>query len=112
MQKTAPKTAEHYTTTRTDGIQKQQIICSGKKPTVKQREINKMIVKELIELLKQYPEDLEVIQTMFSDYVKFKEDSFGTVNAVDKGGYIMRSHPSMSDANKLIAKEYLHIKGN
>jgi len=71
-----------------------------------------MIVKELIELLKQYPEDLEVIQTMYSDYIEFDADGLNVVNAVDQGGYIMRSYPTMSAENKLREKEYLHIQGN
>ena len=46
MQQIAPITAEHYTTIRIDGIQKQQTICSGKKPIVKLRGVNKVTFEE------------------------------------------------------------------
>ena len=38
--------AEHYTITLIDGIQKQQTICSGKKPIVKLRGVNKVTFEE------------------------------------------------------------------
>ena len=38
--------SEHYTTTHIYGIQKQQAICSGKKPTVKRKGVNKVTFEE------------------------------------------------------------------
>ena len=46
MRQTAPTVAEHYTTIRIDGIQKQQNLCNGKKPTVRLRGVNKVTFEE------------------------------------------------------------------
>ena len=72
-----------------------------------------MNVKELKEILKKLPEDMEVIQTRCSDYATMTKDDFYLVKAVDSGGgWLMRSHPTMTDENKAKEKTYFHIDGN
>jgi hypothetical protein len=71
-----------------------------------------MNVGELKKLLEQYPDDMEVIQEIYSDYGMVGEGDFSVVKAVPKQGWIMRDHPTMSQENKLAAREYLCIAGN
>lgn len=71
-----------------------------------------MNVGELKKLLEQYPDDMEVIQEIYSDYGMVGEGYFSVVKAVPKQAWIMRSHPTMSEENKLAAREYLCIAGN
>ena len=71
-----------------------------------------MNVKQLIELLSKYPDDLEVLTCMYSDYHPLEEYSIYLVNAVDQGGYVMRSHDTMSEDNKKREKQYLYFEGN
>lgn len=73
-----------------------------------------MNVGELKKMLEKYPDDMEVIQTMCSDYCKVNEDDWSVVKAVFNEGvdYFMRSHPTMSEENKSKEKEYLHLVGN
>lgn len=75
-----------------------------------------MNVGELKKALEKYPDDMEVIQCRYSDYSPLTEADFWTVWAVDQGsangGYIMRSHHTMSEENKMKEKEYLYFEGN
>ena len=73
-----------------------------------------MNVKQLIEALSEYPDDMEVIQRRYSDYYLLDKKDFFTVWAVhqESCGYIMRSHNTMSDENKAKEKEYLYFEGN
>jgi len=66
-----------------------------------------MNVKELIEALSVFPLDMEVIQDVHSDYGVV--DLLAEVKAVDKNGWLMRSHPTMSKENNLQEKTYLHL---
>ena len=66
-----------------------------------------MNVKELIEALSVFPLDMEVIQDVHSDYGVI--NLLTEVKAVDKGGWLMRYHPTMSKENKLQVKTYLHL---
>lgn len=67
---------------------------------------------ELVEFLKDYPDDMPVIFQQYSDYSHMEADMIGVVTAVDKGGYIMRFHKTMSEENKRGAKVYLCFPGN
>ena len=71
-----------------------------------------MTVKELKAMLENYPDDMGVIYTCYSDYSHIDEEMWSVVEAVDHGNYIMRSHPTMSEENKAKAKMYLHLVGN
>ena len=64
-----------------------------------------MNVKELIAKLDQFPEDMEVIIPMHSDYSPIIE--LFIVAAVDKTGYVMRYHKTMSKDNLEASKSYL-----
>lgn len=73
----------------------------------------KMTVEELIKMLKKYPKDMQIINSRYSDYELIEEDEWSIVEAVpDPAGWLMRSHPTMSDENKANAKRYLHLQGN
>lgn len=70
-------------------------------------------VGKLRELLSQYPDDMEVLYCLHSDYDAMSADDIQVVKAVDSGGgWYMRSHKSMSNANKAKEKDYLLFPGN
>jgi hypothetical protein len=71
-----------------------------------------MNVGELKELLSQYPDDLEVIYQLYSDYDYLCAGHISLIEAVDKGSYLMRSHSTMSDENKEKSASYLCFPGN
>ena len=71
-----------------------------------------MNVAQLKLMLNKYPDAMEIINERCSDYDLVKEDEWSVVKGVDKDGYIMRSHETMSDENKKNMKEYLLLKGN
>ena len=67
-----------------------------------------MRVGELRQLLDKYHEDLEIIKDEHSDYAHVND--VAVIKAVDQGGYLMRSHPTMSKDNFSREKEYLYIR--
>lgn len=71
-----------------------------------------MNVAELKKMLDKYPDDMEVLTSMYSDYVLVAEESFSVVKAVNKDFYVMRSHSTMNEGNKTNEKEYLYLEGN
>ena len=71
-----------------------------------------MTVGELKKFLEQFPDDMEFITARYSDYVAVEEGDFSLVSAVQKGGWLMRSHPTMSQENKDAERKYLHLRGN
>ncbi len=71
-----------------------------------------MNVGELKKMLDKYPDDMEVINQRYSDYDLVTEDEWHVVKAVDKRGYVMRPHPTMSHENELAQKDYLLLGGN
>lgn len=66
-----------------------------------------MNVGQLKKMLKKYPDDMEILTDHHSDYLLLDEDMCCVVKAVPKEGWVMRSHPTMSDENKQAEKEYL-----
>ena len=70
-----------------------------------------MNVGELKKMLEKYPDDMDVIHTMMSDYALINEDDWFVVSAVLQTSYVMRSHPTMSTDNKAREKQYLHLVG-
>ena len=71
-----------------------------------------MTVKELKEMIKDLPDDMEILNDRYSDYDDVCRDEWQVVGAVNKNGYYMRSHKTMSDENKASEKQYLHLSGN
>ena len=71
-----------------------------------------MNVKELKELLAEHPDDLEILFQCFSDYSRMCAEDIEVVKAVDKGEWLMRGHPTMSQENKDKEKAYLLLPGN
>lgn len=71
-----------------------------------------MKVKELKEMLQQYPEDMEILNGRCSDYEIIEVNEWSVVRGVDKNGWVMRSHPTMSKENKAKEKSYLALEGN
>ena len=73
-----------------------------------------MNVSELKRMLNKYPDDMEILNGRYSDYELIKEDEWTVIKAVLQAdaGYVMRSHPTMSEENKAKEKEYLYLEGN
>ena len=84
-----------------------------------------MTIKELKEFLEQFPEDMEILETRYSDFISMKVESWGKIKAIDvrnNRGYIMH-YPSydwrlkdpkykaeIESVGKV--KEYVHFIGN
>lgn len=71
-----------------------------------------MKVIDLKRMLDKYPDDMEILNGRYSDYALISEDEWSVVKGVDKDGWVMRSHPTMSEENKAKEKEYLYLEGN
>lgn len=73
-----------------------------------------MNVGELKKMLERYPDDMKVLNSRYSDYQLILESDWSVVRGVEVDGdvWVMRSHPTMSEANKRKEKEYLHLRGN
>ena len=63
-------------------------------------------------MLEPYPDGMEILNGRRSDYKIIKESEWSVVKGVEKDGWVMRSHPTMSEDNKLKEKEYLYLEGN
>ena len=70
-----------------------------------------MNVAQLRELLKKYPDEMEVVGPVHSDYDAVSEDGISVLNLVNRGFYHMRPHSTMSAENRLLAKDCLCISG-
>ena len=66
-----------------------------------------MTVRDLIDKLRMYDQDLEVITDEYSDYTHVT--TVGGLKGVNKGDWIMRSHSSMSEDNKKNEQLFLYI---
>lgn len=71
-----------------------------------------MDVKELKQFLNQFPDEMEILNSRYSDYEIISENEWEVVKGVEKEGWVMRSHKTMSDENKAKEKEYLLLQGN
>ena len=71
-----------------------------------------MTIGELKKMLEKYPEDTEVVNCRFSDYQIISESEWEIVQGVEHSGWVMRSHPTMSEENKAAEKSYLCLSGN
>ncbi len=73
---------------------------------------NIMNVGELKKMLKKYSDDMEILNGRCSDYAIINESEWSVVQGVEKNGWIMRSHRTMSKKNKTNEKSYLYLAGN
>ena len=71
-----------------------------------------MNVGGLKRLLDNYPDDMEIVNRRYSDYEIISADEWSVIKGVDKNGWVMTSHPTMSEENKKNEKEYLSLLGN
>ncbi len=71
-----------------------------------------MTVGDLKRMLERYPDDMEIINGRYSDYELISESEWSVVMGVPHGGWVMRSHPTMSEENKQKEKAYLYLEGN
>ncbi len=71
-----------------------------------------MNVGQLKKMLEQYPDDMEILNGRYSDYAIISENEWEVVQGVENDGWVMRSHPTMSEENKQKEKSYLYLKGN
>jgi hypothetical protein len=71
-----------------------------------------MTVAELKKMLERYPDDMQILNGRYSDYANVIESDWSIVKGVDKDGWVMRSHRTMSDENKAEEKDYLYLEGN
>lgn len=69
-----------------------------------------MTVGELKKMLEKYPDDMSIIHTFCSDYAHIEEKEWSIIEGVDKGGYVMRTHPTMAKEHKI--EKFLHLVGN
>lgn len=70
----------------------------------------RLTVRDLIDFLQRLDPEMEVIESRYSDYMPMELESWSVVKGVESPGqhWIMRHHPSISDAGK----EYLYFAGN
>ena len=71
-----------------------------------------MNVGDLKKMLEQYPDDMEIVNRRHSDYEIIKLDDWSVIKGVENEGWVMRSHPTMSEENKQKEKGYLYLEGN
>jgi hypothetical protein len=71
-----------------------------------------MNVGQLKKMLENYPDDMQIVNGRYSDYEIISEDEWSIVKGVDKNGWVMRSHPTMTEENKSKEKEYLYLVGS
>lgn len=75
-----------------------------------------MTTKELIAVLRRLDPkgDMRVLATSYSDYHLMTAGEVSVEEAVEKptAFYVMRSHYSMSEKDKLQAKRFIVFKGN
>ncbi len=71
-----------------------------------------MNVGDLKKMLENYPDDMEILNGRCSDYCIISTDEWSVVSGVEKNGWVMRSHTTMSEENKSNEKSYLYLQGN
>jgi hypothetical protein len=71
-----------------------------------------MTVGDLKKMLNQYPDNMEILNGRCSDYALVSEDEWSVVQGVGQDGWVMRSHPTMSEEDKRREKSYLYLDGN
>lgn len=71
-----------------------------------------MNVGELKKLLDDFPDDMKVVNGRYSDYEIIEPNEWSVILGVDKNGWVMRSHETMSPENKAAEKQFLALAGN
>ena len=71
-----------------------------------------MNVGELKKMLDGYPDEMLVLNRRYSDYEVIIDSDWSVIKGVNKGFYVMNSHPTMDDENKLNEQEFLLLEGN
>lgn len=72
-----------------------------------------MTVGELKVLLNGYHDSLEIVNRRMSDFEIITASEWEIIKGVHQsGGWVMRSHLTMSEKNKRMEKEYLSLEGN
>ena len=73
-----------------------------------------MNIGDLKKMVEKYPDDMEILNNRCSDYQLISENEWSVIKGVPSqcGGWVMRSHPTMSEKNKKEEKEYLYLEGN
>ena len=73
-----------------------------------------MTVKELIELLQQFPSELEVLEQRYSDFQLMESKNWHLIEALpipSQESYI-KYHSTMNEEQKFALKTYLLFEGN
>jgi len=71
-----------------------------------------MTVKELKELLNDYPDDMHILNTRCSDYELVTKEDLSVVEAVPEEYWYMRAHPTMKPEHQYQKQKCLLIQGN
>lgn len=71
-----------------------------------------MKVYKLIEHLKTFDPEMEVLYRLHSDYAELNTEEIKIENAVNMEWYHMRSHPTMALPLQQKAQDYLVFPGN
>jgi len=71
-----------------------------------------MTVKELKEMLNNYPDDMQILHEKYSDYEVSQKSHWKTIQGVEKDGWVMRAHMTMSNDNKEKEQTYLACESN
>lgn len=74
-----------------------------------------MTVGELKKMLERYPDDMEILNTRYSDYDLVVHEDWSVIRAVPSlhgTDWYTRYHETMKEEDKARAKDYLHLVGN
>jgi hypothetical protein len=71
-----------------------------------------MTVKELKEMLNDYPDDMDVLNTRCSDYELVDIKDWSVVEALPKEFWYMRAHPTMKPEYQYEKKKCLLLEGS
>ena len=71
-----------------------------------------MNIGELKKMIDKYPDDMKIVNGRCSDYGLVSVDEWEIIKGVENEGWVMRSHPTMSEENKKKEKEFLFLSGN
>lgn len=73
---------------------------------------NPMTVGDLKELIKDCPDDMQIVYRCYSDLAILEQEEVEQIQAVPRDGWCMRTHPTMSEENKAATRTYLLFPGN
>ena len=74
-----------------------------------------MTVREFRDYLSTLPDDMQIVETRYSDLRPMELDSWGTLQGIERVsgrlGWVQRAD-LLTDANRALVKPYLHYCGN